>query len=69
MSLTVHLEFQPRDLWIGVYYEQRHNDQHALVLPDPVVIEWHVWICLVPCLPIHLVHTRLVASRVAGIDP
>jgi hypothetical protein len=36
------LEFKPADAWIGAYWERRHG---AL----------HVWVCLVPCFPIHYI--------------
>jgi hypothetical protein len=52
-------EFQPRDLWVGVYW--RVDD-------DPGETPWRydylgapfpprrvdVWICVVPCLPLHV---------------
>jgi hypothetical protein len=38
--------FEPRDIWIGVYWTWRREtlDAHSL----------HVYICVVPMLPIHL---------------
>jgi hypothetical protein len=34
-------EFQPRDLWIGVYWKD-----------DGLTLD--VWICVLPCIPLHL---------------
>lgn len=34
-------EFEPRDLWIGVYWTLAPN-------------HWHVYVCFVPCLPFHI---------------
>ncbi len=36
------LEFKPQDLWIGAYW---HRPAKGLL---------HVWVCLLPCLPVHL---------------
>ena len=35
------LEFKPRDLWVGAYWKRIGN-----------CID--LWICLLPCLPIHV---------------
>lgn len=35
------IEFKPQDLWIGAYWKR---DGNCL----------DVWICLIPCVPIHL---------------
>jgi hypothetical protein len=67
MRWTVSIEFNPQEVWIGVSHEQRHNDvAPGLVLPDPTIVERHIWIGLIPCVRIHLVHTRVVASHVGG---
>jgi hypothetical protein len=68
MSWSVRLECNIYDAWVGIRAEQHHNDSSAII-PDPVIIEWHVWVCLLPFFPIHVVHTTIAASRVAGIDP
>lgn len=39
--LAVSLEVKAADLWIGAYYRREPNG-------------WSVWVCLLPCLPIHL---------------
>lgn len=40
MSVKVKIYFEPRDLWIGVYWDRKGS------------ILTHVYVCLVPCLPI-----------------
>jgi hypothetical protein len=41
MKLSVRLEFKLEDFWIGVFWKRSQ-------------VATHVWICLLPCLPIHL---------------
>jgi len=52
----IALEFKIQDLWIGVFW-----DKSAEVVPQgkptfalPVCDRLDIWICLIPCLPIHL---------------
>lgn len=40
MKMTVKIEFKPQDLWIGAFWQRRATIQH-------------LWICIIPCLPIH----------------
>jgi hypothetical protein len=39
------LQFKPADLWVGVYYAGHGG-------------WWDVWVCLVPCFPIHFWSTE-----------
>ncbi len=39
--VSLRLLFEPRDLWIGVYWEGSKND-------------YRVFVCLLPCLPIRV---------------
>jgi len=60
--MKARLEFKPADCWVGVYTEKRrrllpHSPTAAgcdLSYGEHGVIERHVWICLLPMLPIHL---------------
>lgn len=47
--MNIRVKFEPRDLWIGVYWNVTHRD----LLPSPLWWRIDVYICLVPCLPIH----------------
>jgi len=42
LALQVRLEFKLADLWVGAFWARRNDGLH-------------VWICLLPCLPIHIV--------------
>lgn len=52
--MRAQLEFKPQDLWVGIYWDVRwecqppHNDD---CVPQNNL---HIWVCLVPMLPIHL---------------
>lgn len=37
---TSQFEFKSEDKWLGIYHDQKDR--------------MHVWICLVPCVPLHL---------------
>ena len=49
----IALEFKLADLWIGVFWDVRRCDYGSIL--GHVTKELHVWVCLVPCLPIHLI--------------
>lgn len=38
---SIALEFKWQDLWIGVFWKRKDSFQH-------------LWVCLFPCLPIHI---------------
>jgi hypothetical protein len=44
--VNIRIEFKPEDLWIGVFWRKQHEQG------------WHtrfdVWICILPCVPIHV---------------
>ena len=44
-GVRIALEFKPADLWVGAYWERRVPGREAWT---------HVWVCALPCLPIHL---------------
>lgn len=51
--MKAKLEWQPRDLWVGIYWR-------AVALKT---VTWeyralHVWVCILPCIPIHLTFRR-----------
>jgi hypothetical protein len=49
----VRLEFKLQDLWIGAYWHKSFA-----TVPGPFW-EFDLWICLVPCCPIHISRARL----------
>lgn len=51
----VRLEFKPADLWIGAYWTlepETFVKRSGLRMTGYV---FNLWLCLVPCLPLHLV--------------
>lgn len=41
---SLRLEWKPQDLWVGVYWKRSRTAFLAFL---------DVWVCLVPCVPIH----------------
>jgi hypothetical protein len=53
-KVYVALEFKKEDLWVGAFWRTWHNPfafRHDLE-------EFEVWVCLLPCFPIHLTFMR-----------
>ena len=49
---SIGLECKLRDLWVGAYWE---------TIDTMISSSFHLWICIVPCLPVH------ITRRVSGI--
>lgn len=49
---TVALEWKAADLWVGAFWDRR----------GPLL---NLWVCLLPCLPIHV---QLLRRRTGGDD-
>lgn len=47
-EFRVNLEFKLQDLWVGAYWDANYTGVH-------------VWVCLLPCLPLHV--QQLVKNR------
>jgi hypothetical protein len=59
----ITLECQPTDCWVGASWERRRTQYRPG--KGMVTAELHVWVCLVPCFPLHFIHTtglRLVPA-------
>lgn len=48
--MTVNLEFKLEDLWVGVFWRRSGGWDYVPKL--------HVWVCLVPCFPLHFTFNR-----------
>jgi len=61
VRFKIRLEFKLEDLWVGVYW---HTDQAQLYTDSATYIRgdaplgWihvvDVWVCIIPCLPVHI---------------
>lgn len=56
MKTRLKIEFNPRDLWIGAYFTAK--DYRG-------IRTHHVYICVLPCLPIHVSWKRKIQKAVA----
>lgn len=51
---SLQLLFEPRDLWVGIYWNRNHVVWGSVI---------EVYICLVPMLPIRFAWTRVNRMR------
>lgn len=54
-SWRLALEWKVEDCWVGVFWKRAE----ILVWPMRQASEVSIWICLLPCLPIHITLRRL----------
>lgn len=51
--MRAKFEFKLEDLWIGAYWERKW-----LATMPHTTERWDVWICFIPCFPLHIVLTK-----------
>lgn len=44
--MKFEIKFKKQDCWIGIFW---NNDSQK---------ETHIWICLIPCFPIHIIKAK-----------
>ncbi len=54
LSVRIRLEFKLVDFWVGAYWSTEHLDRLPPTMADMERKVSHLWICLLPCLPIHV---------------
>lgn len=56
MKIKVELKWQ--NMWIGAYWQNKRTSPQVKVSQVDVAVSWikefHIWICVVPCLPLHI---------------
>jgi|ERR671922_3001767 hypothetical protein len=60
----IALECHPADCWVGVFWERRRTPYRTE--QGMVTAELHVWVCLVPCFPLHVIQTTALRRMPAG---
>jgi len=50
--MKIKFEFKIRDMWIGIYWTY---GTIVLVYERKSYVQYDIWLCLVPCFPIHLI--------------
>ena len=55
MNWSYRFERKLQDAWVGAFWKRTHVD------PDIWVLD--LWICLLPCLPLHLTFTGYEARQ------
>lgn len=58
--MRIRLEWKPQDLWIGVFWKRTTLRASRSLLSG---LRYDMWICLLPCLPIHIVWGTPMTSR------
>lgn len=50
--MRIRLEWEPRDLWVGAFWNLVPGKRNPIT--NRLETESHVYICLIPTLPIHV---------------
>lgn len=57
VTWRIKLEFNPQDLWIGAYWDNRVL---GVWYNGMSLGTFHLWVCLIPMLPIHITRRKWI---------
>lgn len=57
-SWSFKFEYKLQDAWLGVFWKNNENSDEKHLLQYKVE-KLDVWICLIPCLPIHITRKKV----------
>jgi len=61
--IRVALEFKKEDLWMGAFWKTSRYDQgRNACFQHQHLAHTDVWVCFLPCLPIHITDVRMRVS-------
>lgn len=60
----MQLKFEPRDIWIGVYWTRKSR---VTTLENDWNI-YQIYICLIPCFPLILTFKKLIPKHLRHIN-
>jgi hypothetical protein len=60
----ITLECHPEHCWVGACWERKQARYRTG--QSMITAELHVWICLVPCFPLHVIHSTGLTPVPAG---
>jgi hypothetical protein len=65
--VKVGLEFKPQDVWVGVYWKTTREFGAETGDPEQslVCVRCDMWLCLLPCLPIHFSWRKICVIKVS----
>lgn len=66
--MKVDLEFKLQDLWVGIFWKHKPSVmklyyKHGGSDLVPMEIKTDIWICIIPCFPIHITIRRKVLAQ------
>lgn len=60
---SVRFELKLQDLWVGVFWNK------TVTLSGQLSHRYDIWICFVPCVPLHITFYRNIGERPEPWDP
>lgn len=61
-TTKVRIEFKLADFWIGAFWSTEYLDKLPPVLVAQERKAYHLWVCLLPCLPIHFIKSGEIVN-------
>ena len=58
MSMKIRVEFKFEDMWVGWYWRNQTIKMPEMQ-PIKTVHTFDLWICIIPCFPLHITKVRV----------
>lgn len=66
--MKARVEWKLEDCWVGVFWKRSPPERTLLLLGLPSLPRVDVWICLLPCLPLHVWWWKPATNRSTLFD-